>query len=154
MKGQSIAISQFDGAVKLLKIDMVTGNRKVISVNELSENQLCFGMFESEKVGSNLESVALVASPEGPLLLLNDFQYRPQIDKTRITVRDDGEFSHFRVLHEGECIFGLFYREKFGVGLHPYNNSREDVDLYYWLSKNINNPKLYEIYTKDIKYVD
>lgn len=153
MENKFVAVNQFDGAVHLLKIDMVTGDRKIVSADDLDESQVSFGLFESERESPDLESVALIATPEGPLLFLNDLKYQPKIGKTKIEVEDDGGISHFRVLHERQCIFGLFYKEKFGIGVHPYNNSREDIDFYYWLSRNIKNPKLYEAYTKEVKYV-
>jgi hypothetical protein len=35
------------------------------------------------------------------------------------------------------------------VGSNPYDENREDVDFYYWLSKNMENPKLYDFYRKN-----
>ena len=58
------------------------------------------------------------------------------------------KLSHFMVSHDDQLIFELLYEEKDGVGSHPYNKSREDVDFYYWLSKSAGNPKLYNYYSK------
>jgi hypothetical protein len=154
MQNKFVAVSQFDGSVKLLKIDLATGEREIVPHDEVDEKQVTFGMFEVEKVNQELVSVVLLATPEGPLLILKDLHFRPEIESTKIEVKDDGQFSHFLVLDEGEPVFGLFYEAKFGIGLHPYLNEREDVDFYYWLSENINNPKLYQAYTKEIKYID
>jgi hypothetical protein len=154
MQGKFVAVHQFDGSVKLLKIDLGTGERQVVPHEAVDEKNVTFGMFEVEKVEPELETVALLATPEGPLLVLKDLQFRPDIQKTRIEIKDDGQFSHFLVLDNGEPVFGLFYEPKFGIGLHPYLHERQDFDFYYWLSKNINNPKLYQSYTREIKFLD
>ena len=73
--------------------------------------------------------------------------------KSHVEVSDDGNYSSFKISHENQHVFECFYETKFGIGLHPYNNQREDIDFYFWLSKNINNPKLYEAYTKELKYI-
>lgn len=154
MQKRFLAVHQFGGNVRLLKIDLTTGERRLVPHDEIDERDVTFGMFEVENLEPDLESVALLATPEGPLLILKDLQFRPDIQRTKIEVKDEGQLSHFLILNGGEPVFGLFYPEKFGVGLHPYLNEREDVDFYYWLSKNINNPKLYQTYTRAIKYVD
>lgn len=153
MQDKFVAVPQFDGSVKLLKINLATGERELVQHDEVDEKQLAFGMFESEKAVPELESVALLGTSEGPLLILKDLQFHPDIETTKIEVKDDGDFSHFLVLDEGRPVFGLFYTAKFGVGLHPYLHTREDFDFYYWLSKNINNPKLYQSYTRELKYL-
>jgi hypothetical protein len=154
MQNKFVALRQFDGSVKLLKIDLATGERQIVPSAKVNQKHVTLGAFEVEKVEPELESVALLATPEGPLLILKDLQFRPDIQNTRIEVKDDGKFSHFLVLDDGEPVFGLFYEEKFGIGLHPYLHERQDFDFYYWLSKNLNDPKLYRYYTKEIKYID
>ena len=154
MENKSVVINQFDGTTKLLRVDIKTGRREIVSADKFANDKFSFGLFEVEREGENIESVALLATPDGPLLFLNEMQYRPEINKTKIKLRDDGKFSNFRILHEENFIFGLFYEQKFGIGLHPYNNNREDIDFYYWLSKNINNPKFYEIYTKEMQFIN
>ena len=57
------------------------------------------------------------------------------------------------MLHGERCIFEFFYEEKFGIGLHPYSNTREDIDFYYWVAQNINNKELYQLYSREITYV-
>lgn len=154
MQGESVLLSQFDGEVKYLKIKLSTGDAQIIPASEIDKDKVTFGMFECEESASGLNCVALLATPQGPLMLLNDTRLYPDADKTKIKIKDDEDLSHFLVLHEGEQIFGLFYEKKFGIGLHPYNNTREDIDFYYWLSKNIGNPKLYKIYTKETKFTN
>lgn len=153
MTNSIVAVSQFDGTVKLLTIDLSTGERQVISADVVNEDDITFGLFEVEQSEAELNSVALLATPEGPLLFLKDIRYQPDIKKTKIKIEDNGDFLHFQILHEENHVFGLFYEEKFGIGLHPYNTSREDIDFYYWLCKKINMPQFYQTYTKDIKYV-
>lgn len=153
MQGKLAIISRFDNDTELLKLDLSTGVGQLISTEDVNEDQISFGMFEIERSGSHTDIVALIATPSGPLLFLNDVQYRPEIGKTKISIKDDEIFSHFLIVHEGHSVFGLFYEKKFGVGLHPYSKSREDIDLYYWLCKNISNSKLYAVYTKEIKYI-
>jgi hypothetical protein len=120
MSNESIAIGQFDGAVSLLKIELATGNFQIVPIDEVDESQISFGMFEIETDNSTADFVALLATPDGPLLLFKDFQYRPEIDKTRIEISDGEEFSCFRISHEEQVIFSLLYKNKFGIGLHPY----------------------------------
>jgi hypothetical protein len=153
MANTTVVVGQFDGSVKLLRIDLSTAEREVISADEVDENEIAFGLFEVEKSETDLNSVALLATPDGPLLLLKERQYRPDISKTKIKIKTDGQFPHFQIFHEQNPIFGLFYGEKSGIGLHPYNNTREDIDFYYWLCKKISTPQFYQAYTKDIKYL-
>lgn len=154
MANTTVDISQFDGSVNLLKIIISTGEREITPADEVNKDDIAFGLFEVEKSEFDLNSVALLATPDGPLLLLKEIQYRPDISKTKIKINADGKFVHFQILHEKNHIFGLFYEEKFGIGLHPYNNTREDIDFYYWLCKKINMPKFYQTYTKEIKYLE
>jgi hypothetical protein len=153
MQKRLVAVHQFDGNVRLLKMDLASGEREIVPRGEVDETQLTFGMFEAEKYEAERMSVALLATPEGPLLILNKLQFRPDVRNTRIEVNDGGQFPHFLVFDEGEPVFDLFYEHKFGIGLHPYLHERADVDFYYWLSKNINNPELYQAYTKEIAYM-
>ena len=153
MENSVVAVSQFDGTVGLLRIYLTTDEREIIPAAEVNEDDIAFGLFDVEKSETELDSVALLATPDGPLLLLKEMQYRPDINKTKIKIENDGDFLHFQILHGENHIFGLFYREKFGIGLHPYNNNREDIDFYYWLCRKINMPQFYKTYTKDIKYL-
>ena len=154
MRNRFVAVSQFDGTTNLLKIELPTGNRELIKASNVDENLVSFGLFEYEMDGSVMQTVALLATPEGPKLYLNDLEYRPQIYKTKIEVKDEDDFSHFRVLHDDRVVFGLFYRKKFGIGLHPYNNTREDIDFYYWLSIKINDTKFYQTYTREFIFIE
>lgn len=155
MKNKFVAVHGFDAVVSLLKIDWTTGARSVIARDEVDERFVTFGMFEAEKKGAGeIHSVALLATAEGPLLILDDLKFRPNVHETKINVEDDDQVSHFRVLDDGKPVFGLFYEKKFGIGLHPYLKAREDIDFYYWLSKNINNPKLFQTYTRELKFLD
>lgn len=154
MTGKSIAISQFDGTIKLMKIVLSTGERKIVPAKEIEEEKVTFGLFEVEENQYHTESIALVATPDGPLLIFNDTLYHPNASETKVDIADDGEFSHFRILHKGSPIFGMFYKEKFGLGLHPYNRNREDIDFYFWLKNKINEPKFYNAYTREIVFVD
>ncbi len=153
MQNSIIAISQFDKPVNLLRFDLSTGERKVISFADVDRNDVTFGLFDFEENENDLNTVALIATPTGPLLLLKNIQYRPEINKTEIKISNHEKFFHFQIFHEKKHIFGLFYQEKFGIGLHPYNNTREDIDFYYWLCQNINNPLLYKTYTREIIYL-
>jgi hypothetical protein len=154
MENKLITIGQFDGDAELLKIDLSTGEASLVPAHNFDKSKICFGMYESEKNGSSLDYVALIATAEGPLLFLKTLQYRPEIGKTQIKIQDDDEYCSFRVLHAGQPVFGCFYERKFGIGLHPYNRGREDVDFYYWLSKHITDPKLYKVYSRDIVYAN
>ncbi len=138
----AIALSQFDGTQQL-KIDLSTGDRQIIPVAATGDN--AFGMFDAED-GQQL--LALLATQDGPLLIFQDAQHRPQLGKTSIAIIDEGDSSHCRILHDGALVMELAYQRKHGIGLHPYNRSREDIDFYYWLSKNIGNPALYATYTR------
>jgi hypothetical protein len=154
MTGNTIAISQFDGTVKLMKIELSTGAREIVPAKDIGEEKITFGMFEVEESNHRSESIALVATPQGPLLIFNDTLYRPNAAQTKVDIADDKEISHFRILHQGTPIFGLFYKEKFGIGLHPYNRDREDIDFYFWLKNKINEPKFYKAYTREIVFLD
>ena len=154
MKNKSVAVRQFDGTVELLKIDFITGEREIIPFDSIEKDRIAFGFFEVEKKETEPETVALMATPEGPLFFLKDVKYFPKIGKTKIKIKSDENFFHFQILHEGNHIFGMFYEEKFGIGLHPFISTREDCDFYYWISTIIDNPEFYEKYTREIKYFD
>lgn len=154
MQNQIVALRQFDGTVKLLKINLATGERGIIPAEGVEKSRIARGMYEAEGEGAELETVAMVATPEGPLLMLQDQPYRPSVADTKIVVQDDAQLCHFMVFDQGEPIFGLFYEPKFGIGLHPYVNAREDIDFYYWLSKNINDPKLHQTYMQPTAFLE
>ena len=153
MENLIIAISQFDRPVNLLKINLSTGEREIISSDDVEAKDVTFGLFDFEENDSVLNTVALIATPKGPLLFLKDEKYYPEIKKTKIKITNQEEYFYFQILHEDKHVFGLFYEEKFGIGSHPYNNTREDVDFYYWLCQNVNNPLLYKTYTREITYL-
>lgn len=154
MPSKFIAISQFDGTANLLKMDLAAGVGEIIPVNAVAEEDVSFGLFEAEQNRPELDYLALLATPDGPLLVFKDGQYYPDCEQTRIEITGDGKHSHIRILHDGDVVFGMFYEDKFGIGLHPYNRTREDIDFYYWLGKKINDPKFYATYTKDIAFID
>jgi hypothetical protein len=139
----AIALSQFDGSRQLLKIDLVSGARKLIPAQ--ADSDTAFGMFDAE---NGQHYLALVATPDGPLLMFKDAQYRPQLGRTRIDITDGLNYSHCRILHDGALVVELAYQIKHGIGLHPYNRDREDIDFYYWLSRHIGDPDLYATYTR------
>jgi hypothetical protein len=152
MEKRLVAVRQFDGSVELLKIDIMSGEREIIPFSAVEKNRVAFGFFEIEKNEAELDTVALVATPDGPLFFLKDLKYFPEIKKTKIKINQDGDFFHFQILHEGHHVFGLFYEEKFGIGLHPFIHTREDFDFYYWLRTIIDNPEFYQKYTREIRY--
>lgn len=154
MEKDIVALRQFDGGVKLLKIELWRGMRELVSIDEVAKHKITFGTFECEQTGPVLQSVALIATPAGPLLYLDDLRYVPKIHRTKIEIKDDESISSFRILHDAQLIFELFFKAKCGIGLHPYNNTRKDIDFYFWLGKNINDPEFYKAYTKGIKYMD
>ena len=147
-----IALTQFDSSVRLLLIDLVAIERRLIPAEMVNTKSICFGFFEVESETPTL-TVALFATPEGPVLLLNDLLYALSLEKTKIKISDEGKKTHFRILHENQHIFGMFMEPKFGIGLHPYSNEREDIDFYYWLSTKVGNPDFYSTYTREIVYV-
>lgn len=153
MKNRTVALIQFDGSTKLLKIDLATGAREVVPRNDATEDQTAFGFFEVETIDKGLDTFALLATSAGPLLFFNDQQYYPAVDLSRIEINDHEKFSTFKMLHGECCIFEFSYEEKFGIGLHPYSNTREDIDFYYWLAQNNNNQELYQLYSREITYV-
>lgn len=150
MQNKIVAVNQFDGTVMLLKIDLGSGDREIVSVDAVAQDKVAFGMFELEEGTSDLQTVALIATPDGPLLLLNERQLYPDVASTSIVVKDEGQNSQLLVFNDGELVFELFYQPKFGIGLHPYLHEREDYDFYFWLSKNMNDPGLYRSYTQEI----
>lgn len=147
-----VAVHQFDGCVKLLKIDLATGAREVVPSDVVMEDEVGFGFFEIETINTGLSTVALMATPAGPLLFLNELRYYPDVERSKIDIQDHKNFSTFTISHGERRVFEFSYEEKFGIGLHPYNNSREDIDFYYWLGKYINNPQLHEKYSREITY--
>jgi hypothetical protein len=146
-----VAVSQFEGSVDLLKIDLATRAWEIIPTTEVMPDEVSFGLFEIERDGPACEIVALLATPKGPLLIFKEHQYRPEIGKTTIGLKTVRDSTRFRILHAGEEVFGLSYVDKFGIGLHPYNRKRSDIDFYFWLSIEIDNPKFYEVYTREIR---
>ncbi|MYN19495.1 hypothetical protein GTP81_22385 [Rugamonas sp. FT107W] len=154
MPGKFVAVSQFDATVNLLKMDLVSGTGEIIPADAVAEGDVSFGLFEVEKSASGLDYLALLATPDGPLLVFKDGRYRPNLERTRIEITGDGKCSAIRIFDGGDVVFGLSYEDKFGIGLHPYNRTREDIDFYYWLSKKINDAKFHATYTRDIAYID
>lgn len=137
-----------------MKIDLSTLAREIVPAQEMGEEKIAFGMFETEESNDPTAFLALLATPDGPLLILNDTLYRPNAKETTVEIANQGEFSHFRILHQGTPIFTMTYREKFGIGLHPFVQGREDIDFYLWLKNKINEPNLYRAYTRKIVFMD
>ncbi|QBP77553.1 hypothetical protein E2K99_22300 [Herbaspirillum huttiense] len=154
MNRKTIVLTQFDATVQLLQVDLLTLERKLIPAAKIDSSKICFGFFEIESESPTLNTVALFATPEGPVMLLNDRLYPLSLGKTKIKISDEGKHTHFRVFHENQHIFGMFMEPKFGIGLHPYSNEREDIDFYYWLSTKVGNPDFYSTYTREIVYCD
>lgn len=154
MTNKTIALHQYDGSVELMKIDLSTGASEIGPSKESSEEKIAFGMFELEEGNQPPQALALLATPDGPLLIFNGTMYRPNACETRAEITEQGEFSHFRILHLGAPVFELSYKEKFGVGLHPFAQDREDIDFYFWLKNKINEPKFYQAYTREIVFME
>ncbi|RFP21666.1 hypothetical protein D0T25_10455 [Duganella sp. BJB488] len=154
MPNRFIAVAQFDGTVSLLKMDLSSGEREIVPLGAVAEDDVAFGLFEAERGKSGLESLALVATPDGPLLTYSGQLYYPKIDRTHIEIAGDGNYSHFRLLDGAAVVFELPYENKFGTGLHPYLRTRDDIDFYHWLGGRINSPEFYTAYTRNIRYID
>lgn len=154
VKEKFIGVYRYNNSVEVLKISLATCNFDIISANEVDRSKVSVGFFENEKNQNNTGCVALVSTPHGPLLILDSTRYAPKIATTKIEIIDGEIFSRLLIADKGENIFSLFYKGKTGFGSHPYNEFREDVDFFYWLSKNIGNPKLYEYYEKELVYLD
>lgn len=152
--GKCIAIRQFDGATELLKVDLSTGGYGIVSAQEIGKEKIAFGLFEREDGSRSPVFLALVATPDGPLLISNGIRYQPLIGKTQAVIVDHDGGSQFRLLHEGSPVLEIAYQEKWGIGLHPYANNREDIDFYFWLAGQIDQPKLYQAYTRETTYLD
>jgi len=143
-----IFLNRYNNSRDILKISLETSGSKIVSANEVDNKKISTGFFEAEKRNDGIDIIALVATSAGPLLIFNSLQYFFELGRTKIDVGGSEKLSHFIVSHDSELIFELLYEEKVGVGSHPYNQGREDVDFYYWLSKNAGNPKLYDGYSK------
>lgn len=154
MKEKFAAVYRYNNPVEVLKINLATSNFEIIAADGVDKSTVAVGFFEIEKNQDGQDLVAITAAPDGPLLIVNSIQYAPKIGQTKIEITDDEKYSHALISDEAKNIFGLFYEVKAGVGSHPYNESREDVDFYFWLSKNIGNPKFYEYYKKNYIYLD
>ena len=152
--GKFIAIRQFDGCTKLLKVDLSTGGYEIVLADDVDKEKITFGLFEIEEGNHSPEFVALVATPDGPLLISTGILYRPLIAKTQAAIVDQDRRSQFRLLHEGTPVIDLSYDEKWGIGLHPYANSRNDIDFYFWLAGHIDKPNFHQAYTREIIYLD
>jgi len=152
--GNLIAIRQFDGCTKLLKVDLSTGRHEIVLPDEVDKEKITFGLFEIEEGNHSPEFVALVATPDGPLLISTGLLYRPLIAKTQAVIVDQDRRSQFRLLHEGTPVIDFSYDEKWGIGLHPFANSRNDIDFYFWLAGHIDKPNFYQAYTREIIYLD
>ena len=77
MEQKLVAISRFDGSVSLLKIDLLIGTKEIIPIHNVELDKISFGFYEQEKGAPPSDSIALLATPEGPLLFLDDLEYRP-----------------------------------------------------------------------------
>lgn len=153
MEKCSVAISQFDGTGKVLKLEVATGRGEIVGSGEIPEEEISFGLFDTYGNNEVEDFTSLLATPEGPIIFFKNFQYRPEFGKTNICLRDGGGISHFLLLHEGIPIFRLFYKSKFGVGLHPYNKERNDIDFYCWLGMKVGDSNFYETYSKNLIFI-
>jgi len=149
-----IAVRQFDGSAKLLKVDLSSGAYELLSSEGVGEEEITFGLFEIEENNLSPKFIAVIATPEGPKLISDGMLYRPDIASTTAVIIDDSTKSIFRILHEGSPIFEMPYSEKWGIGLHPFARNREDVDLYFWLKGHIDSPDFYLAYTREIVYLE
>lgn len=89
MQNKLVAINRFDNDANLLRLDLSTGAGKLMPRDGIDEDQISFGMFEVENHAAHADIIALLATPDGPLLFLNGNQYRPETGKTKISIKDD-----------------------------------------------------------------
>ena len=149
-----VAVSQFDGSAKLLTVDLSSGKHMIVPAEKISGNKITFGQFEFEESTHSPAFIALIATPDGPLLISEGVMYQPAIARTMALIVDEGGCSRFRVLHDGTPILEMSYAEKWGVGLHPYVINREDIDFYFWLKCRFDKPDFYQAYTREIVLLD
>jgi hypothetical protein len=45
--------------------------------------------------------------------------------------------------------FGVTYAERFGIGVNPYDNEEEDVDLLAWIVRMVQHEASFKLFTKD-----
>ncbi|KRB86956.1 hypothetical protein [Duganella sp. Root198D2] len=66
MTSKTIALRQFDGTANLMKINLSPLAHEIVPAQETGEEKIAFAMFETEASNHLPESLAMLATPEGP----------------------------------------------------------------------------------------
>jgi hypothetical protein len=92
----------------------------------------------------------IYASPQGPVLFHDSD--RVLFNATTMQVKVDLDSStnihRYSVTENGNFLFGTHYKDRPGIGVNPYDQEPEDVDLFQMIAALLHRPP-YTNYTKE-----
>jgi hypothetical protein len=115
-----------------------------------------FGNFVRED-----ENVAGVfASPEGPVFFMNERHFVGRYGYTRAKIDEivtppwKAKLKKFQLIHsEGvhTIQFDLMYKARLGLGVNPYDQTEEDIDLFERMARQVRDEAFFRHYTRRVE---
>lgn len=135
-------LQNYDDYAEMIAYDYPGGAYTFLKTEELraSGERECFGWFirEGESV------LGICASPDGPLLFVDDWCFLAEEGRTEAWVQDQV----FHLRHDAREAH-VPYAKRFGIGADPYDNEEEDVDLCALIASLFRGRLVFKAYRRD-----
>jgi hypothetical protein len=146
----TVYLKSYDRYVDILEYHLPDGTFKIIHRDQWEKLgvPLTFGDFCSE----DHYVAGVFASPDGPVFFLNSQYVAGRYGQTSATVErlpaPAKSTKRYAFAHKA-VEFGVTYAERFGIGVNPYDNEEEDVDLLAWIVRMVQHEASFKLFTKD-----
>ncbi len=142
-----IYLRSFDRYADILRYEPATGSFQKLtrSAWEALGVPLGCGAFISD--GERVAGV--YGSSEGPVIFVNGHRVTARFGThaARLDAVDGLKLWWFVLLENGEPVLRFEYEERFGLGVNPYDNEPEDIDLMAMIAAGLRSPQFYRTYT-------
>jgi len=148
----TLYLRSYDRYVEILEYQLPEGRFAILdsSVAGQPEESLTFGNFTRE--GNQVAGV--FASPDGPVIFLDSTHLVAGYGSTSASVDAVDGLLRFTLTHlppgEAAVTLVLHYREREGIGVNPYDNTPEDVDLCALIAAGLRKPQFFRNFTRPL----
>lgn len=133
-------LESYDKYESILRYDASSGEHQLITRKEAAASAL------QENVGAFVEEaghvLGIYASPQGPVLFHDSDRvlFNASTIQVKVDLDASTNINRYSVTENGKFIFGTYYKDRSGIGVNPYDQEPEDVDLFQMITTLLRKP--------------
>ena len=141
-------LESYDKYESMLRYDASSGDHQLLTRKEAATSGL------QENVGAFVEEeghvFGIYASPQGPVLFHDSDRvaFNPNTMQVKVDIDTSTNIHRYSVIENGNFLFGTHYKDRPGIGVNPYDQEPEDVDLFQMIAALLRRPS-YKNYTRE-----